>query len=75
MENSIYSVEIEIHYEGIYKYFLFSSSQKARDFAQGYMDGTPDEEFRPDTSPFEDVISVWEGTGKDVIIRKKDLLG
>lgn len=75
----IYSVEIFEHHVGISEYHLFSSPLKAEDFADGYM--TQREEWlgrkyetRSVLDHEEDVVRVWEGSGEDVIIRRKDLM-
>jgi hypothetical protein len=80
MENIIYSVELHEHHVGLQEYHLFSSEQKAEDFADGFM--TQREEWlgrkyeTADVRFYEkDVVRVWERSGEDVIIRKKDLLG
>jgi hypothetical protein len=82
MENYtyIYSVEIHEHHVGLQDYWVFSSSQKAEDFADGFM--TQREEWldtKFETADVrnceEDVVRIWTRAGEDVIIRKKDLLG
>jgi hypothetical protein len=80
MQNDIYSVELEVHYEGISKYFLFSSWEKAQDFADGFMtqrEQSLDKRYwTADVRAYEeDVVRVWEDSGENVIIRKKSLLG
>ena len=76
----IYSVEVHEHHVGLQEYHLFSSSEKAEDFADGFM--TQREEWlgtkyeTADVRAYEeDVVRVWTGSGEDVIIRKKSLLG
>ena len=78
MENYIYSVEIFEHHVGIQEYHLFSSSRKAEDFAEGYM--TQQEEswyavYQCLGTSTEDEVRIWGGSGEDVIIRRKSLLG
>lgn len=76
----IYSVEIHEHHVGLQDYWVFSSSQKAGEFAEGFM---TQREERLDTKYEtadvrdyeEDVVRIWTRSGEDVIIRKKDLLG
>ena len=83
----IYSVEIEVHYEGITDYYLFSSPKKALDFAEGYMDQR-ERELDPDTvedelerqyeatlAESDEELRVWRSRGEDVIIRRKSLMG
>ena len=72
----IYSVEIEVHYEGISRYYLFSSPKKALDFAEGYMSERSFKELAADSVAVdvEDVLRVWEGSGQDVVIRRKPLM-
>jgi hypothetical protein len=79
MENYIYSVEIFEHHVGIQEYHLFSSPLKAEDFADGFM--TQREEWlgrKYDLASVldqeEDVVRIWEGSGEDVIIRRKLLM-
>jgi len=80
MENIIYSVELHEHHVGLQEYYLFSSEQKAEDFADGFMtqreEGLGGKYETADIRYYEqDVVRVWERSGEDVIIRKKDLLG
>jgi hypothetical protein len=80
MENYIYSVEIFEHHVGIQEYYLFSSSRKAEDFADGYMTQREESLGRKyETASVlpheEDVVRIWEGSGEDVIIRRKPLMG
>lgn len=80
MESSIYSVEILEHHVGLQEYHLFSSEKKAEDFAEGYMTQREDYLGRKYETVNvlhyeEDVLRAWEGSGEDVIIRRKDLLG
>ena len=74
----IYSVEVHEHHVGLQEYHLFSSSEKAEDFADGFM--TQREEwlgtkFETGSAYEEDVVRIWTRSGEDVIIRKKSLLG
>lgn len=77
MEN-IYSVEIEVHFEGISDYYLFSSPKKALDFAEGYMDQREKElerQYEATSSESDEELRVWRSRGEDVIIRRKSLMG
>ena len=79
MENYIYSVEIFEHHVGIQEYHLFSSSRKAEDFAEGYMTqwekGNVGSIYQALGTGNEDEVRIWGGSGEDVIIRRKSLLG
>ena len=80
MEHSIYSVEIFEHHVGLQEYHLFSSEKKAEDFADGFMTQREERLGRKyETASIpnheKDMVRIWERSGEDVIIRKKDLLG
>ena len=81
MEKYIYSVEVFEHHVGIQEYHLFSSSRKAEDFADGYMSHREEWLGRKYQTASvlqgheEDVVRIWEGSGEDVIIRRKLLMG
>lgn len=77
MENYIYSVEIFEHHVGLQEYYLFSSWQKARDFAEGHMiqrEESIDEVFQQLGVETDDMVRIWGGSGEDVVIRRKDLM-
>ena len=72
---SIYSVEIEVHYEGIVEYHLFGDIQAAKAWANEFMASQLPKVFKADSyhDRGDDMIVAWAGDGEDVVIRRKSL--